>query len=165
MCTNLTLTVNGFSKPYAMTGLAPGLCGRAGRRRPGDRFPAKPFDFKSRRPSRKRAHSRPTRDRRSASRRWWPSTPSGATLVCGLLDGIPPAQVREAAGCILRPSSIFRPRDRTRPSLPRRLLDKQKVAVVPGIAFGDDKTIRISYATSTENIQNGLKRIASFVGA
>ena len=33
-----------------------------------------------------------------------------------------------------------------------RLLDKQKVAVVPGIAFGDDKTVRISYATSTENI-------------
>ncbi len=46
-----------------------------------------------------------------------------------------------------------------------RLLDKQKVAVVPGIAFGDDKTIRISYATSAENITNGLKRIASFVGA
>ena len=46
-----------------------------------------------------------------------------------------------------------------------RLLDKQKVAVVPGIAFGDDKTIRISYATSQENITNGLKRIATFVGA
>jgi aspartate aminotransferase len=37
--------------------------------------------------------------------------------------------------------------------------------VVPGIAFGNDNTIRISYATSTENITNGLKRIATFVGA
>ena len=46
-----------------------------------------------------------------------------------------------------------------------RPLDKQKVAVVPGIAFGDDKTIRISYATSVENIENGLKRIANFVTA
>jgi len=36
---------------------------------------------------------------------------------------------------------------------------------VPGIAFGDDNTVRLSYATSTENITNGLKRIASFVGA
>ena len=46
-----------------------------------------------------------------------------------------------------------------------RLLSKANVAVVPGIAFGDDKTVRISYATSTENITNGLKRIATFVGA
>ena len=44
-----------------------------------------------------------------------------------------------------------------------RLLDKQNVAVVPGIAFGDDETIRISYATSRENIEKGLKRLADFV--
>lgn len=39
------------------------------------------------------------------------------------------------------------------------LLEKGRVAVVPGIAFGDDNYIRLSYATSMENIQNGLKRI------
>jgi aspartate aminotransferase len=44
-----------------------------------------------------------------------------------------------------------------------RLLDRQKVAVVPGIAFGDDRTIRLSYATSIENIQTGLTRIAEFI--
>ncbi|MDE1169622.1 MAG: pyridoxal phosphate-dependent aminotransferase [Verrucomicrobium sp.] len=44
-----------------------------------------------------------------------------------------------------------------------RLLEKQKVAVVPGIAFGDDETVRLSYATSRENIEKGLKRIAEFV--
>jgi aspartate aminotransferase len=43
-----------------------------------------------------------------------------------------------------------------------KLLEEQKVAVVPGVAFGDDKTIRLSYATSMENIEKGLKRIAAF---
>lgn len=43
------------------------------------------------------------------------------------------------------------------------LLDKGNVAVVPGIAFGDDNYIRLSYATSMENIEEGLKRIRQVV--
>jgi aspartate aminotransferase len=43
------------------------------------------------------------------------------------------------------------------------LLEKEKVAVIPGIAFGVDDFIRLSYATSMENIKNGLDRIARFV--
>ncbi len=43
------------------------------------------------------------------------------------------------------------------------LLDEGKVAVVPGIAFGDDKYVRLSYATSMENIKEGLKRIKQIV--
>ncbi|CAK7043998.1 pyridoxal phosphate-dependent aminotransferase [Tissierella sp.] len=43
------------------------------------------------------------------------------------------------------------------------LLDEGKVAVVPGIAFGDDKYVRLSYATSMENIKNGLERIKQIV--
>ena len=39
------------------------------------------------------------------------------------------------------------------------LLEEAKVAVVPGIAFGDDNYVRLSYATSMENIKNGLDRI------
>lgn len=39
------------------------------------------------------------------------------------------------------------------------LLEEAKVAVVPGIAFGDDDYVRLSYATSMENIEEGLKRI------
>ncbi|MBS0659156.1 MAG: pyridoxal phosphate-dependent aminotransferase [Verrucomicrobia bacterium] len=44
-----------------------------------------------------------------------------------------------------------------------RLLSKQKVAVVPGIAFGNDKTVRISYATSLDVIKKGLDRIEEFL--
>jgi aspartate aminotransferase len=43
------------------------------------------------------------------------------------------------------------------------LLEKEKVAAVPGIAFGADDYIRISYATSLENLKKGLDRLENFV--
>ena len=39
------------------------------------------------------------------------------------------------------------------------LLDVANVAAVPGAAFGSDDHIRLSYATSLNNIEKGLKRI------
>tara|TARA_B100001123_G_C15307852_1_gene1023309 strand:- start:21 stop:1211 length:1191 start_codon:yes stop_codon:yes gene_type:complete len=39
------------------------------------------------------------------------------------------------------------------------LLDVAKVAVVPGVEFGSDNHVRISYATSMSDIQEGMKRI------
>jgi aspartate aminotransferase len=43
-----------------------------------------------------------------------------------------------------------------------RLLTKHHVAVVPGIAFGDDRTIRLSYATGLDTIKKGLDRLEEF---
>jgi aspartate aminotransferase len=43
------------------------------------------------------------------------------------------------------------------------LLDYSKVAVVPGIAFGADDFVRLSYATSMQNIVEGLNRIENFL--
>src|SRR5213078_2337992 len=43
-----------------------------------------------------------------------------------------------------------------------RLLSKANVAVVPGAAFGDDSTIRLSYATSIDIIKKGLDRLQDF---
>ena len=42
------------------------------------------------------------------------------------------------------------------------LLEKQKVAFVPGIAFGNDDFIRMSYATSIENIKIGLDKLKKY---
>jgi len=42
-------------------------------------------------------------------------------------------------------------------------LDKARIAVVPGCAFGDDRVIRLSYATSLENIEKGLARLADLL--
>jgi aspartate aminotransferase len=43
-----------------------------------------------------------------------------------------------------------------------RLLEQEKVAAVPGIAFGADEYIRLSYATSLTNIEKGLERLDRF---
>ncbi len=43
------------------------------------------------------------------------------------------------------------------------LLDDQMVAAVPGAAFGIEGYIRLSYATSVENIKKGTERIGKFV--
>lgn len=45
----------------------------------------------------------------------------------------------------------------------RELLEHEKVAVIPGSAFGLDKYIRLSYATSEELILKGLDRIERFL--
>jgi len=43
-----------------------------------------------------------------------------------------------------------------------RLLSKANVALVPGVAFGDDRTVRLSYATSLDIIKTGLDRLEGF---
>ena len=43
-----------------------------------------------------------------------------------------------------------------------RLLQQELVAAVPGIAFGADDYLRISYATSMANIEKGLDRLERF---
>jgi aspartate aminotransferase len=42
-------------------------------------------------------------------------------------------------------------------------LEQEKVAAVPGIAFGADDYIRISYATGLSTIEKGLERMDRFV--
>src|SRR5437867_4406560 len=43
-----------------------------------------------------------------------------------------------------------------------KLLQQEKVAAVPGIAFGADNYVRISYATSMAAIEKGLDRLEKF---
>jgi len=45
----------------------------------------------------------------------------------------------------------------------QRLLDEAQVAVIPGIAFGTDANIRLSYATDLDTIERGCDRIHTFV--
>jgi aspartate aminotransferase len=46
--------------------------------------------------------------------------------------------------------------------LTEKLLDQARVAVVPGEAFGTNEHLRISYATSQEQIDEGLRRLRDF---
>ena len=43
------------------------------------------------------------------------------------------------------------------------LLDAEKVATVPGISFGADDCLRLSYSLADADIEEGLKRIKRFV--
>jgi aspartate aminotransferase len=45
----------------------------------------------------------------------------------------------------------------------KHLLELEKVAVVPGDGFGVSEFVRLSYATSMENIVEGLNRISKFM--
>lgn len=63
-------------------------------------------------------------------------------------------------GCALHPGGL-----RTPLEFADKLLAESHVAVVPGEAFGTDKHVRISYASSLENIQKGLDRFEQFVRA
>lgn len=43
------------------------------------------------------------------------------------------------------------------------LLEKEKMAVVPGLPFGADENIRLSYACAMSNIEEGMLRLERFV--
>jgi aspartate aminotransferase len=43
------------------------------------------------------------------------------------------------------------------------LLEKENVAVVPGVGFGSEGYFRFSFATSMQNLEAGIKRIKKFV--
>jgi aspartate aminotransferase len=43
-----------------------------------------------------------------------------------------------------------------------KLLSKQKVSIIPGVAFGAENTVRFSYATSLEIINSGMDRFEEF---
>jgi len=44
-----------------------------------------------------------------------------------------------------------------------KVLEEARVAVVPGGAFGDDRCVRLSFATSMQQIEKGLDRIETFL--
>ncbi len=45
----------------------------------------------------------------------------------------------------------------------KRLLEEKGVATVPGIGFGSEGYFRLSFATDTDTIKEGIKRIEEFV--
>lgn len=45
----------------------------------------------------------------------------------------------------------------------QQLLEHKQVALVPGAAFGTDDFVRLSYATSIDQLEKGLDRLAEFV--
>jgi aspartate aminotransferase len=76
--------------------------------------------------------------------------PQGAFYVFPNVSGM---YGRHYTGTIIRNSSDFT----------TYLLEAARIAVVPGIEFGNDEHVRISYATSLKNIKEGMDRMAEAV--
>ncbi|WP_099237745.1 pyridoxal phosphate-dependent aminotransferase [Synechococcus sp. BDU 130192] len=45
----------------------------------------------------------------------------------------------------------------------KQLLAEQQVAAIPGVAFGNDRCIRLSYATDLDTIEKGMSRLGKFL--
>jgi aspartate aminotransferase len=89
-------------------------------------------------------------------------------VVCRLLDAIPNVHYVKPGGAFyvfVDVSAYFgKPLGKGRVCLDSMelaayLLDEAGVAVVPGGAFGDDRSIRLSFATAAEDLTVALKRI------
>lgn len=65
--------------------------------------------------------------------------------------------------CFIDISNLLTGKMKTSEDFAKYLLEEENVMVIPGIAFGNDNYIRLSYATSEENIRKGMDKIIKFV--
>lgn len=156
-----TILVNGFSKPYAMTGW------RLGYLAAPKNVAAKIDSLQS------HSTSNPTSFAQKGALAAYKGPQDCVEemrlefdkrrlRMCELLDGISSLTYVKPQGAFYVMVDISRS-GQSSVQFAEKLLEDQKVAVVPGVAFGDDNTIRLSYATSMENIEEGLKRLKKFV--
>jgi aspartate aminotransferase len=157
---DLTITINGFSKAYAMTGWRLGYLG-------APEPVAKAIDA---------IQSHSTSNPCSFAQQGGLAALKGdqtqveemrqefdlrRQYMVQRLGSIPRVSVVEPKGAfyVLANIAAF---GLTSSNFAERLLTKHHVAVVPGIAFGDDRTIRLSYATGLDTIKKGLDRLEEF---
>ena len=76
--------------------------------------------------------------------------PSGAFYIMVCIEGFYGKNIN---GNIIKSSLDFS----------KSILEEENVAVIPGIAFGLDEYIRLSYATSINVIEEGLNRIENYL--
>jgi aspartate aminotransferase len=87
-------------------------------------------------------------------------------FVIGRLGAIPGVHCAEPRGAFYAYPNIgvaFRNGISNSAQFAEKLLDKAAVAVVPGEAFGTDRHVRISYATSMHELERGLERLHRFI--
>lgn len=163
-----TLLVNGMSKTYAMTGWRMGYC--AG---PKD-FVAAMGNLQS------HSTSNPVSFCQSASIVALNETADEVEMMRQSFDerrrltldrvrALPGIRCPEPLGAfyVFADVSALYPRAGVKGSMDfsARLLNEAKVVVVPGEPFGDDNSIRLSYAIARAKIEEGLDRIAKWVAA
>jgi len=87
-----------------------------------------------------------------------------AGLLRKLLPGLPFVEPTGAFYFFIRVDSLFREGMSGSAELCTWLIEETGVAMVPGVAFGDDRYVRISFATSDELLQQAIERVAGAAG-
>ena len=157
---NLTITVNGFSKSYAMTGWRLGFLGAPEAIAKAvdsiqSHSTSNPCSFAQKGAvAALKGDQQPLADMRDefAMRR---------NYMFDRISKIPNITAVKPLGAFYVLVNISQ-LGLTSQNFADRLLSKATVAVVPGAAFGDDRTIRLSYATSIDVIKKGLDRFQDF---
>jgi aspartate aminotransferase len=84
-------------------------------------------------------------------------------LFAELLPGLSYVKPDGAFYLYFRVDSLFTEEMKTSNAVCTRLLEEAEIALVPGGAFGDDRYVRMSYATSDELLEAGIRRMAGAV--
>ena len=87
-----------------------------------------------------------------------------ARLLGELLPGLAFVEPTGAFYFFIRVDSLFREGISGSAELCTWFIEETGVAMVPGVAFGDDRYVRISFATSDELLQQAIERVAAAVG-
>lgn len=78
------------------------------------------------------------------------------------IEGIYPIEPQGAFYVFVNVSNLYNEKINNSMVFCQELLDRTNVAAIPGIAFGDDRFIRLSFATNMINIERGLIRFKKF---
>ncbi|PIW64400.1 MAG: aspartate aminotransferase, partial [Candidatus Omnitrophica bacterium CG12_big_fil_rev_8_21_14_0_65_50_5] len=159
---DLTITVNGVSKAYAMTGWRIGYAAGPeaimeqikklqdhSTSNPASISQAAALQALKEPPEKIKAMVNEFRKRRD--------------LICAELDRIPKVSYVRPEGAFY----VFCDFSKVGPSeqIAKQILDDVNVALIPGEGFGAPGYMRLSFATSCERIQEGIRRIAEWIKA
>jgi aspartate aminotransferase len=84
-------------------------------------------------------------------------------LFAELLPDLPYVKPNGAFYLFFRVDSLFREGMSDSAAVCQWLLEKAEIAMVPGVAFGDDRYVRMSYATSDELLEKAIHRLGKAV--
>ena len=157
---DLTMTVNGVSKAYSMTGWRIGYC--AG--------PQEVIDYIKK--FQDHSTSNPASISQAAALQALQSSAEGVEamreefkkrrdLMMSAIDAIPEISYVRPEGAFYLFCDISKLGDSM--DVAKKILNDVNVAFIPGDGFGSPGFARLSFATSTERIQEGTKRIAQWV--
>jgi aspartate aminotransferase len=82
-----------------------------------------------------------------------------------LLPDLPFVKPNGAFYLFFRVDSLFREGMSDSSAVCKWLLEEAELAMVPGVAFGDDRYVRMSYATSDQLLEQAIHRLAKAVGS